>query len=655
MIEDEGEYDKIKLANLLDAMQDDTLSEKDETTLQEILKSNKEARKTYLENTSLEDSLYWSSAENAILPFPEKPESVPDKAVPLNTKVIILFAAALLTSVVIIGVLLKGVNGSSSSTVATVHEGPNVTWGSKNKVSKYLEVGKYNLVSGIAEIVFDSGTRMKVFSPAEFELSSYNHARLLKGEVRIKVPEEALGFRLVTEAASFVDIGTEFTVTVNDSQIAELHVLEGVVIARPNRGQTVVSFGKNESGRVEPVFGEVTTIQSKYKSPDPLAPDTTSAKYAKLPPKSKVIFLGDRNTDFETYLHMVNQAIFDAEPENSPTLLNAGMTLRLFHTDAEFQELVVDLKPTHAVLAFGSEIAANDGEKSKYRISPGDFEMHIRKTIKGLVKNNIKPVIMTGYPMNTSNPVCLKLLETYNRTLRQIAAEGSYPLAEADVIYNLYKNSETAGQLVDNDEKYSTFEGYRVIARSILNSFGYNNLRVPKKLRYKMLPGVIREWYSTDAILRSDQLTQEEIANMNYKSWDKIYLPQPAHDKISERLLIPHQTYPIQARSLGAAMSITKDWRNKTRAVAEIFSENESKMFINLGEDIKAVWVNGKQVQKEFLGIYIDGRHPGFYRLPITLKKGLNTIIIEAYNSFFVSLTNSIDWGLPKPFRDTGE
>lgn len=655
MIEDKGKYDEIKLANLLDAMQDDTLSEKDEMELQEILKSNKEARKAYLENTSLEDSLYWSIAENSILPFPEKQEPASEKAVPLNTKVILLFAAALLTSIVIIGVLLKGVNTSGSSTVATVHEGPNVSWGSKNKVAKQLELGRYNLVSGIAEIVFDSGTRMKVFSPAEFELSSYNHARLLKGEVRIKVPEEALGFRLVTEAANFVDIGTEFTVTVNDSQIAELHVLEGVVIARPNRGQTVVSFGKNESGRVEPVFGEVTTIQSKYKSQDPLAPDSSPSPYSKLPPKSKVIFLGDRNTDFETYLHMVNQAIFDAEPENAPTLLNAGMTLRLFNTENEFKELVADLKPTHAVLAFGSEISAHDGDKSKHRISPDDFEKHIRKTIKGLKNNDIKPIIMTGYPMKTSNPVCLKLLETYNRTLRQIAAEGNYPLAEADVVYDLYKSSETAAQLVDNDEKYSTFEGYRVIARSILNSFGYNHLKVPKKLRYKMLPGVIREWYATDAILKSDQLTKGKITNLNYKSWDKISLPQPAQDKISARLLVPHQTYPIQARSLGAAMSITKDYRNKTRAVAEVYSENGGKKYINLGEDIKAVWVNGQQLQKEFLGIYVDGRHPGFYRLPITLKKGLNRIIIEANNSFFVSITNNIDWGLPHPLINSSK
>lgn len=648
MIEHEGKYDQARLENLLDSMQEGSLSEQDEQELQAILKANKEARRTYLENTSMEDSLYWDSAESALLPLPE-PEKVSESTIELKKRTPLYLLVALITVAFVIFATLKGFNSSSLTELATVHEGPGTVWAAKEGVSKRAGEGQYTLKSGVVEIVFDSGTRMKVFSPAEFELTSYNHARLIKGEVRVKVPETALGFRLETEAANFVDIGTEFTVKVSDTQLAEIHVLDGVVVARPNRGQSLVSFGKSESGRIEPVFGEVSLINSKYKSLDPLAPGTFTGSYDKLPPKSRVIFLGDRNTDFETYLHMVNQAIYDAEPENSPTLLNAGMTLRLFNTDEEFKELVVDLNPTHAVLAFGSEIAANSGPNSKYIIPAPDFEAKIRRLVKLLNKNSIKPVIMTGFPMNTSNPLCVKTLESYNRILKQIAAEGNYPLAEADIVYELYKNSDTAGQLVDKDEKYSTFEGYRLIARSILNSFGYSHLKVPEKLRYKMLPGVVREWYATDAVSKGDHLSAEKIMKLDYKKWGRIQLPQPAHDKIAKRLLIAHQTYPIQARSLGVAMSITRDYRNKTRAVAELHSETDSKKFINLGEDIKSVWLNGQKIEKEFLGIYVDGRHPGFYRLPIQLKKGINILVIEAYNSFFVSITDNIDWGLPKP------
>jgi len=649
MIENDGKYDEVKLRELLDSMQEGTLSDQEEKDLQKILKASKEARRTYLENTSMEDSLYWSNAENAVFPFPEKEEVQEPKAVAISFKSILLSIAALIAVIFIISGQLKTSTSKKVNDLATIHEGPGTEWASNETVSKRVSAGKFKLKSGIVEIVFDSGTRMKIFSPAEFELTSYNHARLSQGEARIIVPEEALGFRLETEAANFVDIGTEFTVKVNKSQIAELHVLDGVVVARPNRGQTVVSFGKNESGRVEPIFGEVTPIQSKYKSMDPLAPGASKSKYDKLAPNSRVIFLGDRNTDFETYLHMVNQAIFDAEPESSTTLLNAGMTLRLFNTDDEFKELVVDLNPTHAVIAFGPEIASNSGEKSKYIIPEADFENKIRRLVKLLVKNKIKPYIMIGYPMNTSNSRCVQTLAAYNSILRQIAGEGNYPLAEADKIYNLYQQSNTARHLVDKDEKYSTFEGYRVMARSILNSFGYSHLEVPTKLRFKMLPGVIREWYATDTIAKGDLLTAEKVKSLNYKNWDKIHLPQPAHDKIAKRLLVAHQTYPIQARSLGVAMGITEDWRNKTRAVAEIHSEIATTKFINLGEDIKSVWFNGKRIEKEFLGIYVDGRHPGFYRLPIQLKQGNNVLVIEAYNSFFVSITDKIDWGLPKP------
>ena len=656
MIEDEGKYDKIKLAKLLDAMQDDSLSEPEEQELQEILKKNKEARKTYLESTSMEDSLYWSNAENAVLPFPEKEEEKPQTGTEISLKAVLFAFAALMAVVFIIFASSQSQKGDSDPHLATVHEGPNVVW-DKGPVNQRIEKGKLNLVSGIVEIVFDSGTRMKVYSPAEFEVISYNHARLNTGEIRVKVPEEALGFRLETEAANFVDIGTEFTVKVSDSQIAELHVIDGVVVARPNRGQSVVSFGKNQSGTIEPVFGEVRTIQSRYKSLDPLAPNVTESRYERIKPNSKIIFLGDRNTDFETYLHMVNQAIYDAEPESNISLLNAGMTLRFYNTDAEFQELVADLKPDYAVLAFGPEIAANDDEKAKYQIPPQDFEEKSRRLVRLLKKNNIIPIIMTGYHMNTRNPTCVKLLDSYNAILRQIAKENNFRLAEADIIYNLYKNTDSTGKLVDKSQRYATFEGYRVMARSVLNSLGYNNLKVPEKLRFRPLPGLIREWYTTDAVLKTDMLDKQKISELDYKNWNKLILPQPAHDKIAKRLLVPHQTYPIQARSLGVAMGITKDWRNKTRAVAEIYSEADAVKYLNLGEDIKSVWLNGEKVQKQFLGIYVDGRHPGFYRLPVKLKQGVNTLVIEAYNSFFASITNSIDWGLPTPppYQPQGE
>lgn len=646
MIENEGKYDSVKLAELMDTMADGNLTEVQEKELQRILKSNKDARQLYLETIQTEDSLYWNNAESSIPAFTEQPHE--NKKVEVSSKIPLFAIAAILVVGFIILGNLKPFSNPAPVELATVHEGPGVVW-DMVKVDQRLKKGKYKILSGIVDIVFDSGTKMKVFSPAEFEIISYNHARVNRGEVRINVPQQALGFRLETEAANFVDIGTEFSIKVNDSDVAEIHVLAGVVVAKPKRGQMIVSFGKNESGRIEPIFGEVSEIPSRYKALDPLAPDLSQVKYPKLPAGSKVIFLGDRNTDFETYLHMVNQAIFDAEPEKAISLMNAGMTLRFYNKEEEFKELVVDLKPTHAVVAFGPEIAANDGNKSIHRVEPNDFEKQIRNIVKGLKQNAIKPIIMTGFPMNTRNPVCIKLLEAYNRILRQIAAEGGFPLAEADEIYKLYKNHSMENKLVDSEQKYCTFEGYKLMARSILNSFGYSGLRVPDKLRFGTMPGLIKEWYASDAYLRSDLLSVEKVKTLNYKSWSKILLPQPAEDKISERLLIPHQIYPVQARSLGVAMSITNDWRNKTRAVAEVYCEAAGIKYLNLGEDIKTVWVNGKLLKKELLGIYVDGRHPGFYRLPVQFKKGENIILIEAQNSFFVSVTDIIDWGLPKP------
>ena len=99
-----------------------------------------------------------------------------------------------------------------------------------------------------------------------------------------------------------------------------------------------------------------------------------------------MVFLGDRNTDFETYIHMVNQSIYDANPEKLPKLINAGMTCRLIFEDDEFKDLVLDMNPTHAVLAFGAEIAGSIGDKAQYRIPKDEYSGYIKRHLREIEK-----------------------------------------------------------------------------------------------------------------------------------------------------------------------------------------------------------------------------------------------------------------------------
>ena len=66
------------------------------------------------------------------------------------------------------------------------------------------------MVTGVAEITFQSGARLLLEGPAEVELVDGTRGILYKGRALMKVPEQARGFSLNTPTTSIIDLGTEF-------------------------------------------------------------------------------------------------------------------------------------------------------------------------------------------------------------------------------------------------------------------------------------------------------------------------------------------------------------------------------------------------------------------------------------------------------------
>jgi hypothetical protein len=112
----------------------------------------------------------------------------------------------------------------------------NVQWAEGQigtREGSHLVVGhRLDLESGLAEITFRNGTRVVLEGPAVLTLDSSAQATLQSGRLTARVDAPARGFAVVTTAATFVDLGTEFGVDVVDANAAELHVFEGVVEAR---------------------------------------------------------------------------------------------------------------------------------------------------------------------------------------------------------------------------------------------------------------------------------------------------------------------------------------------------------------------------------------------------------------------------------------
>lgn len=92
-----------------------------------------------------------------------------------------------------------------------------------------LYPGSLIVERGVAEVTFAAGAKLVVEGPAALELMTADRARLVRGRVVAYVPDQALGFTLHSQAASFVDLGTEFGVEIDGAGQASVHVLDGEI------------------------------------------------------------------------------------------------------------------------------------------------------------------------------------------------------------------------------------------------------------------------------------------------------------------------------------------------------------------------------------------------------------------------------------------
>ena len=99
-----------------------------------------------------------------------------------------------------------------------------------------LRSGLIVLERGVAMVKFASDVTMVVEGPAEVELMTADRAKLVRGRVVVRVPQQALGFTLHSDAAAFVDLGTEFGVEVLEPGRANVHVIDGEVAFVPRDG-----------------------------------------------------------------------------------------------------------------------------------------------------------------------------------------------------------------------------------------------------------------------------------------------------------------------------------------------------------------------------------------------------------------------------------
>ena len=234
-----------------------------------------------------------------------------------------------------------------------------------------------------------------------------------------------------------------------------------------------------------------------------------------------------------------------------------------------------------------------------------------------------------------------KHIDSYEAVIRTLAAENGCLLADDRT---LMKDSMKAGNnLFVEDQIHPNYLGQSLIARAILDALGRPDITLPKTFDPKPLPGLVDKWKlrlsPLDAKKQPIRLTDDDVAKLQVDgTWTECDLPESKPVADSPEIWIE------QMRRNGAGMKIDTllGKSGMAQGIAEITSADGGPAYIQNGMQIKTIWLNGVKVHDQ--NEVWRGVHAGKERIPVTLKKGMNQIVIEFNGNFLLLVTRDLVW-----------
>jgi lysophospholipase L1-like esterase len=360
---------------------------------------------------------------------------------------------------------------------------------------------------------------------------------------------------------------------------------------------------------------------------------------------NRIVCLGDSITDGNTYPEILMQAFHDAGAPVPACICSGVASDTSAMMDARFDKTVAVFKPEMVTVCEGTNDAGHDTSEESY-------EKSIRSIVAKAKAMGAKVMLLTpcaclartGKTEAEKDASFAKTqahLDSYEAVIRKVAADESCLLAENR---KLFKEGLKEGEnLFVEDNIHPNYLGQSLIARSILDALGRQDVALPKSFDPKVAPGLVEKWMLRLAPLDDKKqpvhLTSESIAKLvPDATWTPCELPE------KEPLAPSAATWPEQMRRSGAVMK-TESHIGKGQlgqGVATVTSTDGGQAFIQTGMGIATVWLNGVKVHDQ-MKVW-TGAHLGKERIPVTLLKGENTIVIEFKDSFFLAVTPGMIW-----------
>ncbi|EDM25427.1 hypothetical protein LNTAR_09846 [Lentisphaera araneosa HTCC2155] len=238
-----------ELQKLINQLLEQSISDEDFNILKKELKNSKASRQHYLELCQTHSVL--SEKYNALIFERPAVHNKRNEKQEENHKVRIISFATMITSLaaLFIAVFIIGNKQQSLSVqpelvsetpfrgeviakvnkaIATEFEYGGLD-GQTIKPGSWLPTGSYNLKRGILEISYNNGVAAIIEAPTRFTVESDMLINCQSGRLSANVPESGKGFTVETPCASIIDLGTEFSVIVEEDEYIEAHVYKGQV------------------------------------------------------------------------------------------------------------------------------------------------------------------------------------------------------------------------------------------------------------------------------------------------------------------------------------------------------------------------------------------------------------------------------------------
>jgi len=338
----------------------------------------------------------------------------------------------------------------------------------------------------------------------------------------------------------------------------------------------------------------------------------------------RIVFLGDSITDGFTYPTLVRQA-FSEGGVRVPLFINggvagdvaAGMRTRISRD-------VFPYAPDVATVSVG----INDVLRG---VTLESYEPDVRSILEQLRARDIRTVILTTSVLGPKNAEAEARLTGFNEILRRLATE--YDCRVADVNGVMHRRRGQGLSLLEVDDVHPNYAGHRAMARAVLDAFGYPDLAVPAHMQVQQLPGIVCSWRLRACAADEPGLTAATVSNVS-GPWLNHELPET---------VVQSHWWSEQVRQEGFALSFAEAAGKAKRyvGVATVKADRARIVFVNTGGHLETVWLNGERI---FKSEGWTGYHAGKERIRAELEPGLNTIVIETGQQFFLSITNAMLW-----------